>query len=290
MKRLLLILMAMMFSVSQALANDDFDTFDSIEQKLISTDCPVGPYPIEPIGPVAGSLNSAVGKITIWRYPCSRENSAIIATVESLTSSPTISGTNLYIKEAESSGDSLRVTAREFRTGPSVEQLRDGKSYLLDIPSSVNTNTALLLTNTIWGNASIVVPAYRGSDHFPTGPGPTRDHTGQWGNADEIGWGLTVLQNFPSNAKYIFVPWYTYDKTGKNAWYLFQGDTWTANNVFSADVYSYSGPPFGPTYDRNQFKGNKVGTAKLTFNSATSAKFEFTIDGVSRSVNLYKLE
>jgi hypothetical protein len=288
MKKCWLILMMVLFPVSQVLANDDFDGFDSVEQKLISADCPVGPYPIQPIGPVAGSFNYSNGKLTIWRYPCSRESSAIIATAE--TSSGTLSGGFLFIKELESSGSNFQATAREYRTGPSVVFLEGGKSYVLDVHSSVNINAALLLSTSM--NLTVIIPAYRASDYFPESPttGPTRDHTGQWGTVGEGGWGLTVIQGFTSNARYTFVPWYTYDKTGKNAWYLFQGDTWTATNVFSADVYSYSGPAFGPTYNESQFSGSKVGTAKLTFNSATSARFEYTVDGISRSINLYKLE
>ncbi|MDR2710351.1 MAG: hypothetical protein LBB65_03290, partial [Burkholderiales bacterium] len=44
--------------------------------------------------------------------------------------------------------------------------------------------------------------------------GPTRVYTGQWANANESGWGLTVIMGFPNDAKYIFVPWYTYDSNG----------------------------------------------------------------------------
>jgi hypothetical protein len=298
MKKLWLILIAVLFSASQAWANGDFDGFDSIET-ITSADCPNGPYPIQPVGSVAGSFrfldSSLDATLTVWRYPCSQNNSAIIATIDVAKGS--LISTGFGLREAGASSSSVHhAFLKEYRTGQAVLNFITGKkSYLIEpaggLNSSLNTNAALVLTH-VFQSFTINIPAYRASDYSPdtpVTPGPTRDHTGQWANASETGWGLTVLQNF-ANAKYIFVPWYTYDKTGKNAWYLFQGDTWMANDVFSADVYSYSGPPFGPTYNSNQFGGDVVGTAKLTFNSATSARFEYTVDGISRSMNLIKLE
>jgi len=122
-------------------------------------------------------------------------------------------------------------------------------------------------------------------------PGPTRDYTGQWFNASEDNWGLSIFQNFPGKPRTIFVPWYTYDSNGKAAWYVFQGDSWSADDVVSADVYRYTGPNWGTTpYDNSKITNTKVGTAKLTFTSATTVHFEYTVDGASRSVDLQKLQ
>jgi hypothetical protein len=100
MKNLFLVVMMLLFPISQALASDGFDgfdAFDSIESKTMAQilrDCPVGPYPIQPIGPIAGTmryktLNLSGGPgsftnvtVTVWRYPCSREVSVPVATVE----------------------------------------------------------------------------------------------------------------------------------------------------------------------------------------------------------------
>ncbi len=122
-------------------------------------------------------------------------------------------------------------------------------------------------------------------------PGPTREYTGQWVKADENAWGLTVLLNFSSNSRYIFVPWYTYDASGKASWYIFQGDSWTANDTISADVVRYTGPAWGAMpYDNSRISNTKVGTAKLTFTSATTATFTYTVEGASRTINLTKFE
>ncbi|MCL2308849.1 MAG: hypothetical protein FWC42_04430 [Proteobacteria bacterium] len=127
--------------------------------------------------------------------------------------------------------------------------------------------------------------------------GPTRQYTGQWikansdGQNDENNWGLTVLMNFPYDALYIFVPWYTYDSSGKASWYIFQGNVWSANDVFSADVFRYTGPAWGAMpYDNSKITNTKVGTAKLTFTSATTAIFTYNVEGSGRTINLVKLE
>ncbi|MDR2709830.1 MAG: hypothetical protein LBB65_00545 [Burkholderiales bacterium] len=133
----------------------------------------------------------------------------------------------------------------------------------------------------------------------PPPPGPTRQYTGQWISDwvtnPENSWGLTVLMNFSSNARYLFVPWYTYDSNGKASWYLFQGNgdeedgKWTANDTFTTNVYRYTGPNWGYfDYTTNTVHDNKVGTATLTFTSATAATFTYNVENSSRTVNLSK--
>ncbi len=129
-------------------------------------------------------------------------------------------------------------------------------------------------------------------EETPPVPGPTRQYTGQWATSNEHNWGLTVLMNFPSNARYIFVPWYIYDTSGNPSWYIFQGDNWSANDTISLDVYRYRGSPWGVMpYDNTETnKPPKVGTATLTFRSATTATFQYNVEGASRTVNLDKLD
>jgi hypothetical protein len=98
-----------------------------------------------------------------------------------------------------------------------------------------------------------------------------------------------------SNQRYIFVPWYTYDSSGNAAWYLFQGPAadygdWTANDTFEANVYRYKGSPWhNMPWNNNSFSGTKVGTAKLTFTSATKATFVYDIGGARRTITLDKI-
>ncbi|MDR2172883.1 MAG: hypothetical protein LBE32_01560 [Burkholderiales bacterium] len=119
--------------------------------------------------------------------------------------------------------------------------------------------------------------------------------SGQWIKDDEDAWGLTVLMNFPGNLRYIFVPWYTYDKDGNAAWYIFQGESTVLPESgyieLSADVYRYTGPNWGAMpYDNSSIDNAKVGTAKLTFTSATTAQFEYDVEGAKRTIDLNRLD
>jgi hypothetical protein len=122
--------------------------------------------------------------------------------------------------------------------------------------------------------------------------GPTRDYTGQWIKADEDAWGLTVLMNFPGQPRYLFVPWYTYDNNGRALWYVFQGDVWSANDTMTATVRRYTGPNWSThnNYNNGGVSYAEVGTATLTFTSARAARFEYNVEGASRTIDLEKLE
>ncbi|MDR2710152.1 MAG: hypothetical protein LBB65_02260 [Burkholderiales bacterium] len=119
---------------------------------------------------------------------------------------------------------------------------------------------------------------------------PTRQYTGQWASANEDAWGMSVIMGFPNNAKYIFVPWYTYDSNGKAAWYIFQGDGWSANDKITLDVYRYTGPNWGTAWNNSKVANTKVGTATLTFTSATAVTFQYNVDNANRTVSLAKLQ
>jgi len=113
-------------------------------------------------------------------------------------------------------------------------------------------------------------------------------YTGQWFAPAEDNWGLSVLQGFQSNPDDVFVPWYIYDGSGKASWYVFENHI--VGNVVTADVYRYTGPEWGTTWDNGKITNEKVGTAKLTFTSKTAAVFEYDVEGSSRSVDLVKIE
>jgi hypothetical protein len=120
--------------------------------------------------------------------------------------------------------------------------------------------------------------------------GPTNNYTGQWIASNEDRWGLTVLMNFASNSNYIFVPWYTYNTGGSASWYIFEGDSWSANDVFTAPVSLYTGSRWGVMpYDNSSVSSVSKGLATLTFTSATTATFYYNVDGSTRSIALSKL-
>lgn len=117
-------------------------------------------------------------------------------------------------------------------------------------------------------------------------PGPTRDYTGAWYLPGEGGWGLTAFQ-YNNEQKVLFVLFFIYDENGKPQWYE-MGGGWTADDVRSGDVaQSTANAAWGPSWSGRTF--SLVGTATLTFTSATSANLSFTVKGVTRTVTLSKL-
>ncbi|MBP6597701.1 MAG: hypothetical protein KA187_00920 [Arenimonas sp.] len=119
------------------------------------------------------------------------------------------------------------------------------------------------------------------------GAGPTRNNGGLWYVPSESGWGLTAFQ-FAAPGNVLFVTWYAYGANGQPMWYQIDG-SWTGTDVNSGPVRRYAGPTWGTSFNPAQVSYANVGTATLTFTSATSATLEYTVDGVSRTVTLSKI-
>jgi hypothetical protein len=119
--------------------------------------------------------------------------------------------------------------------------------------------------------------------------GPTRDHTGQWDVLGESGRGLSLFQfgtGSPSNV--LFGLWFVYDSQGRASWYQLD-PAWTGENRASGRVVRWTGSPWGPTYNPAIRTFVETGNFVLTFTSGTAATFEYSVDGVSRTVTLRKL-
>lgn len=117
--------------------------------------------------------------------------------------------------------------------------------------------------------------------------GPTRNNGGLWYVPSESGWGLTAFQFAPPN-NVLFVTWYAYGANGQPMWYQIDG-TWTGADINSGPVRRYTGPNWSTSFNAAQVSFANVGTATLTFTSATSATLQYTVDGVSRTVTLSKI-
>lgn len=116
-----------------------------------------------------------------------------------------------------------------------------------------------------------------------TGPGPTRDYTGQWDVRTEGGRGISMFQ-FGNT---LFAVWFVYDNQGRAFWYQLDPQ-WTANDVAGGRVVKFTGSPWGPTYNPDARVLTQVGTFTMTFTSGTQANFSYNVDGVNRSVLLQK--
>ena len=116
---------------------------------------------------------------------------------------------------------------------------------------------------------------------------PTANYTDMWWNANESGWGLNVIQHASGN---IFAIWYTYGADGKRVWYHMPGGSWTSPTTFTGTIYATAGPHLAGGFDPNRVTRAAVGTGTLTFFSANSGRWDFSINGVSGSKNITRLE
>ncbi|UXI66204.1 trypsin-like serine peptidase [Tahibacter amnicola] len=114
-------------------------------------------------------------------------------------------------------------------------------------------------------------------------PGPTRDYTGQWDLRTESGRGLSM---FAFN-QVLFVLWFVYDNQGRATWYSLDV-VWSAPDRASGRVLSWTGSPWGPTYNPDARVMTQVGTFSLTFTSATQATFTYNVLGVNRTIEIAK--
>ena len=109
--------------------------------------------------------------------------------------------------------------------------------------------------------------------------GPSVNHTGAWYKIDEGGWGLTWFEYAGNNTLGLM---FIYDTAGRADWYEFNGN-WTGSDVHSGNVLRDSGPAFGTSFNPASVSKTTVGTYTLTFTSATSVSYSFTINGVTRT-------
>jgi hypothetical protein len=99
-----------------------------------------------------------------------------------------------------------------------------------------------------------------------------------WAGPQENGWGMNITQH----GAVIFAAFFIYDDKGQPLWVVMPGGSWNANfTTFSGPVFIPSGSWFG-AYDVSRFVGGAAaGTAAITFTSATTATFSYTIKGFS---------
>lgn len=106
--------------------------------------------------------------------------------------------------------------------------------------------------------------------------------TGLWWNENESGWGMSLTQQ----GSMVFAAWYTYDQTGKPAWYVMSSCPVVGSGC-TGDIYSVSGgTPLGVTWNGNGKAVTKVGTGALTFADNNTGAFSYSLNGVSGTKNI----
>ena len=104
---------------------------------------------------------------------------------------------------------------------------------------------------------------------------PIEDFGGLWYDADEPGWGVSVVQSPQGKA---FVTWYTYDAEGAPRWFVAPDVAWTSTAALSATLYRGRGSAYDRTYEPSRFALQPAGALQLTFGRGTAVA-RITLDG-----------
>jgi len=97
----------------------------------------------------------------------------------------------------------------------------------------------------------------------------------------EAGWGI----NFAHQGDVIFATWFTYDVNGK-AWWLTATTNKTADGVYGGQLIRTNGAPFNAYVP--PATTTVVGNGTLTFSSATSGTFAYTVNDGANVANQTK--
>lgn len=104
-----------------------------------------------------------------------------------------------------------------------------------------------------------------------------------WATAGhESGWGI----NLAHQGDVIFATWFTYDTNG-NAWWLSMTADKVADDVYTGTLYQTRGPAFNAVpFDPLKVTKVPVGAGTLTFASANSGTFTYTVNGITQSKSI----
>jgi serine protease len=107
-----------------------------------------------------------------------------------------------------------------------------------------------------------------------------------WAGASENGWGASIVQHGPTQ----FVVFYVYDAGGKPIWYVMPGGNWNADRTtYTGSLYFPASSPFD-NYNAAAFSPNPpVGSATLTYGDFNSAQLSYTINGITGSKSIGRL-
>jgi uncharacterized delta-60 repeat protein len=126
-------------------------------------------------------------------------------------------------------------------------------------------------------DGAVAIARLMADDSTPAAP----NYEGLWWASpagSESGWGI----NFAHQGDVIFATWFTYDAHG-NAWWLAITANRNADGTFSGALYQTHGPAYNVTFDPSQVVATQVGTATLSFTSASAGTFSYTVNGVTQS-------
>ena len=114
---------------------------------------------------------------------------------------------------------------------------------------------------------------------FGTGTSaPAINYTDMWWNANESGWGISLIQQFST----IFGAWYTYDANGKATWYVVPNCPVVGSGC-SGSIYQVTGGEPLTTPWNGTNPAVVVGNMTFAFSDASTGTMTYTLNGVSSS-------
>jgi hypothetical protein len=108
----------------------------------------------------------------------------------------------------------------------------------------------------------------------------TTNMVDQWGDPNEIGWGLSIQQQ----ADTLFINMFVYDQAGQPTWYIgavTPGVPAASGHItFTGDWFKTNGTYFGSPWNPAAAGINKVGTITFDVDSVTTANLTYSVNGV----------
>ncbi len=109
--------------------------------------------------------------------------------------------------------------------------------------------------------------------------------TGLWYVPGEDGWGLSMAHQ----GDVLFPAWYTYDASGRPAWYLIAGATRSSDGSYSGNIFSFTGTPFNQINGPVNGPSTQIGTARFREQSNGRLQFEYTIGGITQTKSMTRI-
>lgn len=97
-----------------------------------------------------------------------------------------------------------------------------------------------------------------------------------WYAPNESGWGINVIEQGSAFGFAIYV----YDQNRNPTWYLGAGSS-SGDFVWSGQMYEFTGPYFGGSFNPDAVGEIQVGSFTFTLNTVQSATLRYTINGVT---------
>jgi len=106
--------------------------------------------------------------------------------------------------------------------------------------------------------------------------GPLDDYGGLWFEADEPGWGLSIVQDAQGH---VFAALFAYDTDARPTWLVMPAATWSGATTLTGALYRTRGSALDAPYDPSLFAVSAAGTLRIQFMPGGAASATFDIDG-----------